>query len=87
MISLSISLAESVWESLLSSHWFVGLFVESLDIVSVNSVEFNSNGIPSFLESRIFKSIRFLVGVHDSSCKGFVETFSEGSNNHVVIGG
>ena len=71
----------------MSSHWFVVSFVESLDIVSVNSVEFNSDGVPSFLESRIFKSVRFLVGVHDSGCKSFVETFSEGSNNHVVVGG
>ena len=72
---------------MLSSHRFVVSFVESLDIVSMNSVEFDSDGVPSFLESRIFKSIRFLVGVHDSGCKSFVETFSEGSNNHVVVGG
>ena len=78
---------ESVGKSLLSSHWFVVSFVESLDVVSVNSVEFDGDGVPSFLESRIFKSIRFLVGVHDSGCKSFVETFSEGSNNHVVVGG
>ena len=71
----------------MSSHWFVVLFIESLDIVSVNSVEFDGDGVPSFLESHIFKSIRFLVGVHDSGCEGFVETFSEGSNNHVIVGG
>ena len=71
----------------MSSHWFARSFIESLDVVSVNSVEFDSNGVPSFLESRIFKSIRFLVGVHDSGCKSFVETFSEGSNNHVIVGG
>ena len=71
----------------MSSCWFVISFVESLDVVSMNSVKFDSDGVPSFLESRIFKSIRFLVGVHDSGCKSFVETFSEGSNNHVVVGG
>ena len=71
----------------MSSHWFVISFVESLDIVSVNSVKFDSDGVPSFLESRIFKSIRFLVGVHDLGCKSFVETFSEGSNDHVIVGG
>ena len=69
------------------SHRFVVSFIESLDIVSVNSVEFDGNGVPSFLESRVFKSIRFLVGVHDSGCESFVETFPEGSNNHVVVGG
>ena len=72
---------------MLSSHWFVVSFVESLDVVSVNSVEFDSDGVPSFLESHIFKSVWFLVGVHDSGCKSFVETFSEGSNNHVIVGG
>ena len=72
----------------MSSHRFVvGSFVESLDVVSVNSVKFDSDGVPSFLESRIFKSVRFLVGVHDSGCESFVETFSEGSDNHVVVGG
>ena len=71
----------------MSSHRFVISFVESLNIVSVDSVELDSDGVPSFLESRIFKSIRFLVGVHDSGCKSFVETFSKGSNNHVVVGG
>ena len=87
LISSPISLAESVGECLLSSHWFVVSFIESLDVVSMNSVEFNSDGVPSFLESHIFKSIRFLVGVHDSGCKSFVETFSKGSNNHVIVSG
>ena len=72
---------------MLSSHWFVISFVEGLDVVSVNSVEFNSDGVPSFLESRIFESVRFLVGVHDSGGKGFVETFSEGPDDHVIVGG
>ena len=71
----------------MSSHWFVVSFIESLDVVSVNSAEFDGDGVPSFLESRIFKSIRFLVRVHDSGCKSFVEAFSEGSNDHVVVGG
>ena len=70
----------------MSSRRFIVSFVESLDVVSVNSVKFDGNGVPSFLESRIFKSIRFLVGVHDSGCESFVEAFSKGPNNHVVVG-
>ena len=69
----------------MSSHGFVVSFIESLNVVSMNPVEFDSNGVPSFLESRIFKSVQFLVGVHDSGGKSFVETFPEGSNDHVVF--
>jgi len=85
-ISSSINLLEFVGKSLLSSCRFVWSVVESLDIVSMNSVIFDGNGVPSFLGSGVSKSIGFLVRVQDPGSKGSVESLSEGSDNHVVVG-
>ena len=62
-ISSSINLLEFVGgETLLSSRRFAWLVVaDNFDVVSVNPVEFDGDGVPSFLRGGVFKGIRFLV--------------------------
>ena len=86
MISSSVSLSKFVREVLLSSHRFVWSFVESLDVVSVDSVEFDGYRVPSLLRGGIFESVGFLIGVQDSGSEGSVESLSEGPGDHVVVG-
>jgi len=62
-VSSSINLSEFVQGILLLSHRFVWSIVESLDIVSMYPVEFDGDGVPSFLGSGITKSVGFLVGI------------------------
>jgi len=60
----SVGLSESIVRRVrLSSCWSVWSIIESLYIVSMNSVEFDSDGVPSFLGNGVVKSVRFLVGI------------------------